>query len=91
MDPPGSGPSANGVNRAATAAAEPPLVPPGMRSSAHGLWTGPNAEFSVDGRVLHGVLRVPIDDVALLMRLDRDLDGQVSVVELDAARYVLRG
>ncbi|MEP6695052.1 MAG: DUF6702 family protein, partial [Chloroflexota bacterium] len=49
------------------------------------------AEFSVDGRVLHGVLRVPIDDVDLLLRLDRDLDGQVSVAELDAAREVLRG
>ena len=34
--------------RAATAAADPPLVPPGMRSSAHGLRTGPNAEFSFD-------------------------------------------
>src|SRR5205807_10299410 len=34
--------------RADTAAAEPPLEPPGMRSSAHGLRVGPNAEFSVD-------------------------------------------
>src|SRR5437667_615584 len=34
--------------RAATAAAEPPLEPPGVRSSAHGLRVGPNAEFSVD-------------------------------------------
>ena len=33
---------------AATAAADPPLEPPGMRSSAHGLRIGPNAEFSVD-------------------------------------------
>src|SRR5438046_10588077 len=48
MDPPVSDPSASGVSRAATAAADPPLVPPGMRSSAHGLWTGPNAEFSFD-------------------------------------------
>ena len=33
---------------AATAAADPPLDPPGVRSSAHGLWVGANAEFSVD-------------------------------------------
>ena len=26
---------------AATAAAEPPLDPPAMRSTFHGLWTGP--------------------------------------------------
>ena len=48
IDPPVSDPSASGVSRAATAAADPPLVPPGMRSSAHGLRAGPNAEFSFD-------------------------------------------
>src|SRR6476660_10069590 len=48
MDPPVSDPSASGASPAATAAADPPLVPPGMRSSAHGLRTGPNAEFSFD-------------------------------------------
>src|SRR3954471_1301614 len=31
-----------------TATAEPPLEPPGIRSVAHGLRTGPNAEFSFD-------------------------------------------
>ena len=48
MDPPVSEPRAIGVIRAATAAADPPLVPPGIRSSAHGLRTGPNAEVSFD-------------------------------------------
>ena len=33
---------------AATAAAEPPLDPPGDAIGAHGLRVGPNAEFSVD-------------------------------------------
>src|SRR5438874_13628944 len=33
---------------AATATADPPLEPPGMRSSAHGFLVTPNAEFSVD-------------------------------------------
>src|SRR6188474_1782571 len=48
MDPPVSEPRASGTMRAATAAAEPPLEPPGMRSSFHGLRVGPYAEFSVD-------------------------------------------
>src|SRR5260370_31041625 len=48
MEPPVWERSAIGVSRAATAAADPPLVPPGMRSSAQGLRTGPNAEFSFD-------------------------------------------
>src|SRR5688572_7867193 len=48
IDPPVSEPSATGVSRAATAAADPPLEPPGVRSSAHGFRTGPYAEFSFD-------------------------------------------
>src|SRR5205823_14434802 len=48
IEPPVSEPSASGTHRAATLAAEPPLDPPGMRSSAHGFLTGPNAEFSFD-------------------------------------------
>src|SRR5438094_10492846 len=48
IEPPVSDPRATGVSPAATAAADPPLVPPGMRSSAHGLCAGPNAEFSLD-------------------------------------------
>ena len=48
IDPPVSDPSASGTIRAATAAADPPLEPPGVRSGAHGLRVGPNAEFSVD-------------------------------------------
>src|SRR5437762_6739488 len=48
IDPPVSDRSGSGVTPAATAAADPPLDPPGVRSSAHGLCTAPNAEFSVD-------------------------------------------
>src|SRR5204863_10141498 len=48
MEPPVSNPEASGTQRAATAAAEPPLDPPGVRSIAHGLRTAPNAEFSLD-------------------------------------------
>ena len=47
MLPPVSLPSASVASPAATAAAEPPLLPPGTRSRSHGLRVGPNAEFSV--------------------------------------------
>jgi hypothetical protein len=48
IEPPVSEPNANGANPAATAAAEPPLEPPGTRDGSCGLRVGPNAEFSVD-------------------------------------------
>src|SRR5690349_2815439 len=47
-DPPVSEPSAIGVNPAATETADPPLDPPGILSTSHGLRDGPNAECSVD-------------------------------------------
>src|SRR5688572_12561515 len=34
--------------RDATAAADPPLEPPGARVTSHGFFDGPSAEFSVD-------------------------------------------
>ncbi len=37
-----------GANRAATAAADPPLLPPGMRSRSWGLCVAPHAECSVE-------------------------------------------
>jgi len=43
-----SDPSASGVNPAATATADPPLDPPGVRSVSQGLREGPKAECSVD-------------------------------------------
>ena len=47
MEPPVSDPRVNAASSAATAAAAPPLEPPGTRSSARGLWVGLKAEFSV--------------------------------------------
>src|SRR5579864_4611606 len=41
IEPPVSVPVANGTIPAATAAADPPLDPPGMRSRSHGLWIAP--------------------------------------------------
>ncbi len=43
-----SEPSDSGAMPAATATADPPLEPPGMRSVAQGLRAGPKAEFSFD-------------------------------------------
>src|SRR5436853_2223821 len=48
MEPPVSEPSAIGAKPAATAAADPPLDPPGTRAGSCGLPVGPNAEFSVE-------------------------------------------
>src|SRR5215212_2436505 len=48
IEPPVSEPSAQGASPAATAAAEPPELPPGTRVGSHGLRAGPYAEFSVD-------------------------------------------
>src|SRR5271170_8005873 len=48
MEPPVSVPSETTDRPAATAAAEPPLDPPGTRSRAPGFRTGPYAEFSFE-------------------------------------------
>ena len=48
IEPPVSEPSASGTKPAATAAAEPPLEPPGTRLVSWGLRVGPKAEFSVE-------------------------------------------
>src|SRR3954464_4021790 len=48
IEPPVSVPSAHGALPAATAAALPPLEPPGTRVRSHGFSTGPKAEFSLD-------------------------------------------
>src|SRR5437016_8271877 len=48
IEPPVSDPRASGAKPAATAAALPPLDPPGTRPGSCGLHVGPNAEFSVE-------------------------------------------
>src|SRR5690625_707229 len=47
IDPPPSLPWATGARRAATAAAAPPLEPPGVRAVSHGLRVGGAISFSV--------------------------------------------
>ena len=48
MEPPVSEPRLSGTKPAATAAAEPPLLPPGTLPVSCGLRVGPKAEFSVE-------------------------------------------
>ncbi len=48
IEPPVSVPMARGARPAATAAAEPPPDPPGIRSRSQGLCVLPYAEFSVE-------------------------------------------
>ena len=47
MEPVPSPPDAAGTTPAATAAADPPLDPPGVMSGDHGLTVGPNSNGSV--------------------------------------------
>ena len=49
MEPPPSPAWAMGTRPAATAAAEPPLEPPGDRVGSHGLWVAPWVRGSVVG------------------------------------------
>src|SRR6185369_10394686 len=58
IEPPVSVPSAAKISRAATAAAEPPELPPGVRSGAYGFWVVKNAEFSVDEPIANSSMLV---------------------------------
>ena len=58
MDPPVSLPSARGASNAATAAAEPPPDPPGIRSRSQGLRVGPYAECSVEEPIANSSMLV---------------------------------
>src|SRR5438309_3681105 len=51
VEPPPSLPWAIGTRPAATAAAEPPDDPPGVRSRSQGLRVGPNSVASLTGRI----------------------------------------
>ena len=52
---------------AATAAAEPPLLPPGVRETSHGFFVEPPAEFSVDEPIANSSqLSLPSDTAPAL-------------------------
>jgi len=45
-----------------------------------------SARMTIDERSFHASVRLPLDEMDLLLRIDRDLDGEVSGVEVEAAR-----
>jgi len=48
------------------------------------------AEYVVTGRTIRAVVRLPLDDVDLLLRIDRDLDGHASGAEIDQSAAAVR-
>ena len=61
IDPPPSDPVAHGTMPAATAAAEPPEEPPGVRVGSHGLRVMPLAALAVHGKIISsGTFVIPI-------------------------------
>jgi TolA-binding protein len=48
-----------------------------------------HAQMTIGKRSITAVVRLPLDDVDLLLRIDRDLDGRVSASEIAAARPLL--
>ena len=79
IEPPVSVPVAPGASRAATAAAEPPELPPGTYAGFHGFLTGPKAEVSFDEPIANSSMFVlptstvparfkPLDDVRVVGR-----------------------
>ena len=70
IEPPVSLPSAAGAMRAATAAAEPPLLPPGMHDKSHGFRVGKKAEFSFDPPIANSSMFVrPINTASAAFNL----------------------
>src|SRR5438067_11518748 len=61
IEPPPSDPVAHGTAPAATAAADPPDEPPGVRLSSHGLRVIPVASLAVHGKIISsGTLVIPM-------------------------------
>ena len=64
IEPPVSVPVHAGTSPAATAAAEPPELPPGTHARFHGLCTAPKYEFSFDEPIANSSMFVlPISTV----------------------------
>lgn len=49
-----------------------------------------SSQFAVEDRAVHAVVRLPLDDVDLLLRLDRDLDLTVTEAEIGQARAAVQ-
>ena len=77
IEPPPSPPEAIGTIPAATAAAAPPLLPPGVRVVSQGLRVGPQRAGSVTGMIpSSGVLVLPrVTSPARLTRLTNSVSA----------------
>ena len=81
MLPPPSDALANGTIPTATAAAAPPLDPPDVRSNAHGLRVGPQANGCVVGRLpISGLLVRPAMTNPAALNLDTSVVSAVSIL-----------
>src|SRR5262249_10988150 len=49
------------------------------------------AQIVIHPRSIDLLVRLPLDDVDLLLRLDRDLDGRVAPAEIESSRAVVAG
>src|SRR5437762_5553892 len=61
----------------------------GARPAAHPFSVS-YAQIAIGDRSFSAIVRLPLDDVDLLLRLDRDLDGRVSGAELEMAAAAVR-
>ena len=91
MLPPPSEALANGTIPAATAAAAPPLEPPGVRVGSHGLRVGPHAIGCVVGRLpISGLLvRPAITSPAALKRATSVVSVRSTIAASFSARLPL--
>src|SRR2546430_3554605 len=60
----------------------------GVRLAAHAFSVS-YAQVTIADRTIAAVVRLPLDDVDLLLRIDRDLDGRVSPSEIQASAALL--
>jgi len=76
------------VRRAALALAGVALALGGAPAGAHPFSVS-YAQVAIADRSVSAIVRLPLDDVDLLLRLDRDLDGRVTPEEIQAAASVV--
>ncbi len=89
-EPPPSLPCAIGTSPAATAAAEPPEDPPGVRSRSHGLRVGPVKRGSVVGRIANsGRLVTPTITKPGVAQAPHEVGGVLRAVAGEELRAVV--
>jgi hypothetical protein len=88
IEPPPSFPAAIGTMPAATAAAAPPLEPPGVRVRSQGLLARPNSSGSVTARIANSgrlVLPKMTRDAGVILHAVLDQEGDAAEGAIDRA------